>query len=119
MAITIVYPVGDPAPVTLTLPGSSWGEESGYCIADDIKRAIDGSLFSTLAFRKRHKLLKWDYLTYAQKASLELLFSVGCPFTFADVVDTDNQFTALMVGVPVFRQEAYGYWSGDVEVQEI
>ena len=62
---------------------------------------------------------RWDYLTAAQKHSLEELFSFGCPFTFADSEDPVNQFDALMMAAPQVRQIWKGAWEGEVEIQEI
>jgi hypothetical protein len=119
MGITITYPVDSGSPIVLSIPGASWGEESGYIFADDIVRTLDGTLNSYRAFKKRRKALAWEYLTTAQKTSLETLFAYGGPFIFADAVDVDNQFTALMVEVPAFIQDALGYWSGSVQVEMI
>jgi len=118
MAITISYPIGAPT-VTLTIPGSGWDEPSGYLSSDDIVRAIDGTLRSLRTFRKRRKALKWDYLTLAQKVSLETLYAWGQAFTFADAVDTANQFDALFMSAPEFQQIASGAWAGSGEIEEI
>ena len=119
MAITIVFPADTSPQLTLTLPSSNWGEESGFIFTDDIQRAIDGTMNSYRSYRKRRKALKWDYLTPTQKSNLEDLYAFACPFTFADSVDLANQFTAFMIAAPIFRQVANGFWEGEVEVQEI
>ena len=118
MAIIITYPLtGDQ--VTLTLPGAFWGEESGYLDPVDRSRTLDGSAVSYLPYLKRRKVLKWNYLTTAQKNSLEMLYSFGIPFIFADAVDPDNQFQATMISAPQFKQFAFGGWEGQMEIQEI
>jgi hypothetical protein len=118
MAITITYPLGTPE-VTLTLPGSNWGEDSGFNFADDINRTLDGTMNAYRAYKKRFKVLAWEYLTLTQKNALETLFAWGGAFTFADTVDVANQFNAQMVEAPAFKQEAYGYWAGGVRIEEI
>jgi len=122
MAITIIYPVtvssGEPQ-ITLSLPAALWGGESGYLNAYAIRRALDGTMYSDCSFLKRHKSLKWDCLTYAQKASIELLYASGDPFSFADSLDLDNQFNALIVAAPGMRQIHNGGWEVEMEVEEI
>ena len=119
--LTITYiPWGASSPVTLTLPGGIFGEESGYVDGSiDFQRTLDGTANTYRAFNKRRKVLKWDYLTDAQKEAMETLWTFGGPFTVADAVDLDNQFTCLMIAEPKFQQDYYHIWSGSVEVQEI
>lgn len=119
MAIIITYPIGSSSQVTLSLPGSNWGEPSGFLSCDDVVRSLDGTLNSYRSFRKRHKNLKWDYLTPDQKVGLENLYAFGGPFNFADDTDLDNQFVAFMPVAPNLQQVVYGCWEGDVEVQEV
>lgn len=119
MGITISYPIGAGSPIVLTLPGSNWDEDSGFIFADDICRTFDGTMNGYRAYRKRFKILAWEYLTLAQKNAVETLFAWGGPFLFADAVDTANQFSARMVEAPSFRQIAYGYWAGGVRIEEI
>jgi len=119
MAITITYPLDDLAPITLTLPGSSFEEPSGYITSDDIKRSLDGTLQSYRPFNKRRKALKWEYLTQAQKEGLDALWLYAGPFTFSDAVDLDNAFTALFMSAPDLLQIFVNGWAGTVEVQEI
>ena len=119
--LTITYtPWGAPSPTVLSLPGGVFGEESGYVPGSiDFQRTLDGTANSYTAFDKRRKVLKWDYLTLTQRRQVEAIWAYHGEFLMVDAVDPDNQFTALMIAEPVFKQDAYGFWSGQVEVQEV
>jgi hypothetical protein len=122
----IVYPSGDPSPLTYTfVKNFDFGHTQGYLETDDRARAFDGTLHSNAGARKKVYELTFSNVLEAQLDALQLAWNVGADIDL--YLDGDNPIPDAVVQLitsPVGESQAafvggvYTY-SFDVRFEEV
>jgi hypothetical protein len=85
----------------------------------DRERALDGTLRSYERGLKQRWVLKFQYLSTAQKEQLAAVKQAGVEIVFFRDADGSQTFTGMWTNDLDFRETAPGRWSGSMVLEEI
>ena len=107
----IIYPSGDPAPVTYDfVKNYDYGHTVGYLETDDNARALDGTLNSYAGPVKKTYELTFTRVEKAQLDAITLAWAVQCPVDL--YLDGVNLDATVKVMKPVIWQSEAAFVAG-------
>jgi len=120
----VIYPSGDPSPVTYVFPKNpDYGHELGNLETDELKRTIDGTLYGYAGPVKQSFVLNFSYVTKAQKDYFVDLWKFQCAMDlYMDGTNLDASVKMmgppLPTSQPAFIDGEYTY-SFEVRFEEV
>jgi hypothetical protein len=110
------YPSGS---LSYTLPFRfDFGHELGFIDADYVQRTIDGTLFSAKGPRKRRYSLSFE-CSEIQKMILEAAWAGSYPIYFYEDESLPASAQVKIISTPKCQSLFVGYYSVDVEMEEV